>query len=399
MLKKQHLETLSKLTPYLTLFIACIVINALTTFNSIPVYYLPDLLLIIYLVYFFPKLDQTVSKWFFAGLALFIGYLIFSPEPPQTEFANNYLIVLKPFFYICILALFSRNVPNQSIHLIAKIVLIFYPLILLCNLFFIYLKYSPDINFIGLLQARPFFIFENNFEITFYLNCFIIVFFVYQERKISNYLLLAAVILLAGSRSGLLSFAAISFFYFLAVGRKQKILAILVGLGVAVYIALGRDMMAALNTIDRVQTLNGILLQYNNSFWEILKVPFGYGIYQKVPGFICAKLPDFAEWFTGNSNNCDPLMLQAFYTRALFEYGIYVTLLIPIIFFLVVKKETGWQLALIILTPITCVATSVGGFSNGLAFWGILICVFAVVQREEAFLRTPKSSLSNLNPI
>ena len=92
-------------------------------------------------------------------------------------------------------------------------------------------------------------------------------------------------------------------------------------------------------------------------------------------------------------------MLQAFYTRALFEYGIYVTLLIPVIFFLVVKKETGWQLALIILTPITCVATSVGGFSNGLAFWGILICVFAVVQREEAFLRTPKSSLSNLNPI
>ena len=92
-------------------------------------------------------------------------------------------------------------------------------------------------------------------------------------------------------------------------------------------------------------------------------------------------------------------MLQAFYTRALFEYGIYVTLLIPAIFFLVVKKETGWQLALIILTPITCVATSVGGFSNGLAFWGILICVFAVVQREEAFPRTPKSSLSNLNPI
>jgi hypothetical protein len=73
-------------------------------------------------------------------------------------------------------------------------------------------------------------------------------------------------------------------------------------------------------------------------------------------------------------------MLQAFYTRALFEYGIYVTLLIPVIFFLVVKKETGWKLALIILTPVACVATSVGGFSNGLAFWGILISIYAYLQ-------------------
>jgi hypothetical protein len=35
---------------------------------------------------------------------------------------------------------------------------------------------------------------------------------------------------------------------------------------------------------------------------------------------------------------------------------------------------------LIILTPVACVATSVGGFSNGLAFWGILISIYAYLQ-------------------
>jgi len=72
--------------------------------------------------------------------------------------------------------------------------------------------------------------------------------------------------------------------------------------------------------------------------------------------------------------------LQAFYTRALYQFGIYITLLIPLLFFLTVKKETGWKLALIILTPVACVATSVGGFSNGLAFWGILISIYAYLQ-------------------
>jgi hypothetical protein len=135
-----------------------------------------------------------------------------------------------------------------------------------------------------------------------------------------------------------------------------------------------------------VQSLSAILSHYDFSIIEILKVPFGYGIYAKVPGYVCAKLPDFAEWFTGNSNNCDPLMLQAFYTRAMYQFGIYITLLVPILFFLLVKKEMGWRLALITLTPMACVATSVGGFSNGLAFWGVLISIYVYLQHTSPSL-------------
>jgi hypothetical protein len=73
-------------------------------------------------------------------------------------------------------------------------------------------------------------------------------------------------------------------------------------------------------------------------------------------------------------------MLQAFYTRALFQFGIYITLLVPILYFFLVKKEMGWRLAIITLTPMACVATSVGGFSNGLAFWGVLISIYVYLQ-------------------
>jgi hypothetical protein len=76
--------------------------------------------------------------------------------------------------------------------------------------------------------------------------------------------------------------------------------------------------------------------------------------------------------------------LQAFYTRALFQFGIYITLLVPILYFFLVKKEMGWRLAIITLTPMACVATSVGGFSNGLAFWGVLISIYVYLQHTDS---------------
>ena len=212
-------------------------------------------------------------------------------------------------------------------------------------------------------------------------------FFIYQEKKWTNFALLAIVIILAGSRSGLLSFAAICVYYFFSVSWRQKVIALGLAVAAALYIGKGRNISAPINTIDRVQSLQAILSHYNNSFWEILKEPLGYGIYAKIPNYVCAKLPDFAEWFTGNSHNCDPLMLQAFYSRALYQFGIYITVLIPVLFFLVVKREVGWRLAWIILTPITLVATSVGGFSNGLAFWGVLLSIYAFLQFQNSALK------------
>ena len=376
---------------FISITLVCFAIHTVLFIQRYPVYFLPDLALLTYLIYKFRDLDQTVSPIFWAGLALLLGYYFLSPIPPDTSFPNNYVVTLKPFAYLCILALYSRNVPQVDLSKWLRLFLVIYPLVLLWNLFLVHL--SEGANLGQLMTTRPFFIFENNFEITFYLNCFIILFFIYGEKRLLDFLLLVITIILAGSRSGLLSFAVVCIFYFLSVGWRQKIMVTFLAIGAAAYIGKGRNISAPLGTIDRVQSFQAIFHHYGNSFVEVLKEPFGFGIYQKVPGYICTRLPDFAEWFTGNSHNCDPLMLQAFYTRSLYQLGIYVTLLIPILFFLLVKKETGWKIAVLILAPVTCVATSVGGFSNGLAFWGILISIYAYIQFKQPQLIN-KSALS-----
>ena len=372
------LSFLQKQKEFFLLLIGCCLANTYIFIYHPPVYYIPDLLLGAYLIYKFRDLNQNVSLFFWAGLLLLLGYFFLSPDAPDTEFSNNYVVVLKPFAYICILALYSRNYPRIDLYKWTNLFFKIYPLILLWNLYLVRLKENATLG--HLMMIRPYFIFENNFEITFYLNCFIIVFFIHKERKWFDFGLLATVIVLAGSRSGLLSFAVICIYYFFSVSLRQKLVTALLAIVAVWYIARGRNLSAPVSSIDRVQSLQAILSHYGNSLLEILKEPFGYGIYEKVPRYICIRLPDFAEWFTGNPFNCDPLMLQAFYTRALYQFGIYVTLLIPILFFLIVKKETGWKLAFIILTPIACVATSVGGFSNGLAFWGVLISIYAYLQ-------------------
>lgn len=375
------LSFFKKHSQFLLVLVACCALHALVFLRSLPVFYLPDLALIVYLAYKFKDLNQEISPLFFVGLGLLLGYFFLSPEPSQIEFPNNYIVTLKPFAYICILALYSRNPPQIDLSKWVKMFLVLYPLILMWNLFLVHLQESANLG--QLMMRRPYFIFENNFEITFYLNCFTMVFFILGERRLRDFMLLVAVIILAGSRSGLLSFAFICVFYFFAVSWRQRLAALALAVLAVAYIAKGRNISAPVNTIDRVQSLQAILSHYGFSILEILKEPFGYGIYAKVPGYICAKIPDFAEWFTGNSNNCDPLMLQAFYTRALYQFGIYVTLLVPILFFLLVKKEMGWRLAIITLTPMACVATSVGGFSNGLAFWGVLISIYVYLQHTE----------------
>ena len=369
---------------YLGVLLICCIINTFRFNLSVSVFFIPDLLLLIYLIYKFKDVNQAVSPLFFIGAILFFGYLIFSPEPPQIEYRNNFIVPLKAFIYICILSIFSRDIPSFSIYRLAKFVVIIYPFILIWNAFIFFLKNGG--TFLEIIRgSRPYFIFENNFEITFYINCFVILYFIFKDKNIYYFILMSFAIFLAGSRSGLLSYAVICIFYFFAANRRQKIIALIFSILAGGFVGLSRNIAQLnVNSIDRLQTLDGLLKEYNHSFIEILKVPFGFGIYEKIPKYICSDLPDFAEWFNGSVHNCDPMMMQGFYSRSLFEFGIYITALIPIMFFWLIRGETGTKLALVIAAPITCVATSVGGFSNGLAFWGILLSIYAYIQQSNS---------------
>lgn len=364
---------------YIPYFLACMAINAIVFFKPFSVFFIPDALLLAYLIYKFKDLDQEVSPLFFVGAILLFGYYLLSPEPSDLDFQNKFLVTLKPFLYICIFAIYSRNAPQRSLHGFIKGVVVFYPFLLIWNIVLYYIKHQPPISRV-VQESRPFFMFENNFEITFYISCFIALAFIYKDKSLKNYFFLSLVILLANSRSGLLSFAAISPFYFWSLDTKRRWIA-LGSAAIAVgYVAISRNITQISGNVDRLLTFDLVWQSYDRSFLEILKTPFGNGIYEKVPTYLCVKLPEFAEWFVGNANNCDPLMLQAFYSRSLFQFGIYITALIPIIFFLLIKRETGWKLAALIVAPVACVALSVGGFSNGLAFLGMLLCLYAYVQ-------------------
>lgn len=364
---------------YIPYFLACMAINAIVFFKPFSVFFIPDALLLAYLIYKFKDLDQEVSPLFFVGAILLFGYYFLSPEPSDLDFQNKFLVTLKPFIYICIFAIYSRNAPYRSLHEFIKGVVVFYPFLLIWNIVLYYIKHRPPITRV-VQESRPFFMFENNFEITFYISCFIALVFIYKDKSLKYYFYLSLVILLANSRSGLLSFAAISPFYFWSLNAKRRWMALGFAAVAVGYVGISRNITQISGNIDRLLTFNLVWQSYDTSFMEILKTPFGNGIYEKVPTYLCVKLPEFAEWFVGNANNCDPLMLQAFYSRSLFQFGIYITALIPVIFFLLIKRETGWKLAALIVAPVACVALSVGGFSNGLAFLGMLICVYAYVQ-------------------
>lgn len=363
-------------------FLLCMLINAIQFFTNLPVFFIPDALLLAYLVYKFKDLDQEVSPLFFVGALLFFGYYLFSPEPTDIEYPNKFLLTLKPFVYICILAIYSRNAPSKSIYGLIKSIIIFYPFLLMWNIVLYFIKHRPPLARL-VPESRPFFIFENNFELTFYITCFIALVFIYRDKSLKNYCYLCLVVLLANSRSGLLSFIVISPFYFWTLDAKKRWLALSVAAIAAGFVGVSRNITQIAGNVDRLQTLTLMWQSYDSSFIEMLSFPLGHGIYEKVPTYLCVKLPYFAEWFVGNSSNCDPLMLQAFYTRGLFQFGFYITLLIPFMFFWLVRRVTGTKLAFLIIAPMACVATSVGGFSNGLAFLGVLLSIYSYVQVNE----------------
>jgi hypothetical protein len=183
----------------------------------------------------------------------------------------------------------------------------------------------------------------------------------------------------------------ISLIYSFTLSRYKLLLALLPIASVLAYVLFIRGIPAfSISSIDRLQTFNALLALYDYNLNNIFSTPLGYGIYQKLPSFVCLSIENFAEWSTGNPSNCDPIMLQSFFTRGLFQYGIYVLVLIPVAFYLELKAIMGLYLGGIFILPLIIASLSVGGFSNGLAICGLLIAILAFNQEK-----TFKNAINN----
>lgn len=345
---------------------------------------IPDIAIAIFSVWALIHLRQDVSRLIFVSGFLLVYFLCFSPDKFDIEFDNRYFTVVKPFIYLIILYLVSATKIQLNLKPFVYGWVILYPLLLVW-----YMAMWWWTN--GVFMPRPNFMIENNFEIPPLLYCFIVITFIYRDKDLRIFLLVAIGVLLTGSRSGLAILMVVSVFYLFSLERKKILWVLATVFAVVAYMVYLRGGISYLdpakgNPIDRIQIFLRIYAFYDNSFIEILKYPLGVGIYQKIPPAICNQFEDYADWFTGNFYNCDPLMLQSFVVRALYQFGFYVLVFIPLAYFIELRRRMGAYLAIVALIPIVGAAFSVGGFSNGLAFGSLLICLLAY-QQESA--KTP----------
>ena len=182
-------------------------------YRPLPLTVMPDALIGLFALWALFQLRQTVSMGILIPIALLIYYLFFSPMRLDIEFDNRYWTSLKPFIYLIIFFGITGLRVDWPIRPIAYGVVIAYPLLLVWN---IALWWARD----GFFMTRPNFLFENNFEVPFLLYCFVIIAFIYRDKDLRIYLLVAISVLLTGSRSGLASFMAVSVFYLFSLDRK-----------------------------------------------------------------------------------------------------------------------------------------------------------------------------------
>ena len=357
-----------------------LVFSALVYFLGLPAGLMPDVLIAFFSVWALIHLRQDVSRWIFVSALLLIYFLCFSPDKFDIEFDNRYFTVVKPFVYLIILYLVSATQITLNLKPFVYGWVILYPFLLV---WYMALWWWSN----GVFMPRPNFMIENNFEIPPLLYCFIVIAFIYRDKDLRIFLLVAIGVLLTGSRSGLAILMVVSVFYLFSLERKKILWVLAAVFAVVSYMVYLRGGVSSLdpakgNPIDRIQIFLRIYAFYDNSFIEVLKYPLGVGIYQKIPPAICNQFEGYADWFTGNFYNCDPLMLQSFVARALYQFGFYVLLFIPIAYFVELKHRMGSYLAIVALIPIVGAAFSVGGFSNGLAFGSLLICLLAYQQEK-----------------
>jgi hypothetical protein len=354
----------------------CILLYTVLNTYQVPVYYIPDIVIFLFFIYAFININQTISFGILIPIFLLIYFICFSPDKLDIEFNNKFYVTLKPLIYLIIIYLVSAIKLKINVKPFVYSLLFLYPIILLWSMFLYYL------NGYGLL-TRPYFIFENNFEIPVILACFCITSFIYKDKDIRLFALASLAVLMTGSRSGLIGFVLVAIPHLFSLGRRKFFVGMLIFSIVVGYLIYLRGIPAfSWNSIDRVQTLKGMFAYFHNDYFELLSYPLGLGIYAKIPLFFCTSLGPWAEWFTGSFFNCDPLLFQSYFTRSFFQLGVYVTLYIPVAFFLELRHRMNFGLAAIAIFPVLAVSLSAGGFSNGLSFISMMLFLIAYEQQS-----------------
>jgi len=338
------------LSSYLDYFLVFFLLINFKLNNSNILQFLSLLFIIIFFVIrlYFSDIFWDI-KYFFISLKLLVFLLLFTSYKSRDFDLNYYLNQIKSLFLVCCILILSDKLYNFHNHSLVEAILF-----------------------------RPRLIGEINFDIALLIELWLILKVFSQDYKKYYGYLLFFIIIISLSRSGIIAYT-LTYFFVIQLNSKNfnfnfilKNLSILIlGLSIILFIYYLRDPNLDFKNIDRIQLLTALSSIYNSQ--NIAYLLFGHGVLVQLPSTICKMFSFYALQTTGNEDNCNPVILFSYYLRSTYEYGILLTIAIPIFYIKLFLKNFNKFNSVLIIIPILSVSLAVGGFYNSISIISLLI--------------------------
>ncbi|QTL36101.1 hypothetical protein [Pseudoalteromonas viridis] len=344
-------------TSYFDLFI----ISSLLFFKTSREMLLCTLLLIAYLFYHF---------W----------YVAYNSE---LVYLRDLMISLKFIVYFIIISLICKREVISIEHFKAGFELVF---------MFFMIKYAVGR---ALGDLRPPLYTENNFEICFLSLLYIFYVYLGASNKF-KFFLFVVVILLSGSRSGILGLAAIyvyQFKPFSGMSLKQIFKITVLGLIGLIVVAVFLSRMTA-GGVEEVDRYIFMLVFFENvQEWGFKEIMIGNAPLTPLLDQSCQRLNFYQVLFSqADKETCYPVILHSFWLRAVMEHGI---LSFFVIYFLtrkiLITKGVKNRDAFFCFSLIAINGLSVSAFSSTLIMFAlVIICLLESVKDYEGVFSNGK---------
>lgn len=247
----------------------------------------------------------------------------------------DFLMIFKAFVYLILLLIFKRN----KLLSIDTLYLIF---VFLCGA--ILLKYFFGIFIVGI--PRPGLLYENNSELLiiyilfFYLNKF---HFKVKQNNIKFIFLIVLITLLSGSRSAALC-AVVTLFLLNGFSFKTFFWGLLATISLTIVQLQTRGF--DLQEIDRFRFLIDFYQLYSQ--FSKLELLIGSPAITSLPEEVCLRYSFYESLVSSDSRICYSVVFHSYILRALFDHGIFWSLLLMYGYFRLVKNEIGPEFAIFV---------------------------------------------------
>lgn len=236
----------------------------------------------------------------------------------------------------------------------------------------IYLGFYSYLFFTSTYRQSIFLLDESNFEL---LILFVpAIYFIFLKKLLlTDIVKLAIIVLLCGSRSGLLIFAVLAYLFIQSqsLAPIKKVFIFLFGGIFLTFFLLIREVN--LYEIDRYKFFLYFISDLSN--FELTEIIFGPTRFTPLPPEICNSLSFYDDLLSKGPNEeiCYAVIYHSFILRILRDHGIIITILAFKTLFDIVSKTHSKKLGKFILIVVLINSLSVSGIANTFLWIGLLI--------------------------